>query len=310
MDYSSLLSGLPPLYLLVVLGFLAGRKGLVEPLPLAQLLIWFCSPSVVLLGTLKADLSSGLLFLPAAIWPIATLMGVSSLLIGRRLWSNGTERIAAFASGTGNTGYFGIPVCLAVLGSDSLPYVVAISFGFTAYEVSVGYFMVARDQADWRAAVTKTISLPALHAFWIGLACNAAGINLPDMVITTLDYGARSLSFLGMLIIGVSLSNVRASDFDLKLNGYLLAVKFVAWPVLAYGIIRLEAYFFGRLPDLAQATLLVESLVPVAANTVAYATQLGVQAKAAALLVLTSTLLAIFILPLALPLLFPIFTAP
>ncbi len=54
---------------------------------------------------------------------------------------NPLSNILAFATGSGNTGYFGIPVGIALFGEKVLPVFIIAGFGFILFENSLGFFL-------------------------------------------------------------------------------------------------------------------------------------------------------------------------
>jgi predicted permease len=71
---------------------------------------------------------------------LGTVLSLLFLAVGK--WAFGkdsTKNILAFAAGTGNTGYFGIPAATALFGDAALSPVVLCILGVILYEHSVGF---------------------------------------------------------------------------------------------------------------------------------------------------------------------------
>src|SRR5690606_25831099 len=86
--------------------------------------------------------------------------------------------------------------------------------------------------------------------------------------------------------------------------------KFVVWPALVIALILFDQQvthlFVGR-NDIYQVMFLM-SIVPIAANTVAYATFLKTEPERAALIVFVSTIFAIVYIPLMTSFVLPLVT--
>jgi predicted permease len=288
---------LVPLYLLVAIGFAMGKFLHVKSAEIGKLTLFVLSPAVVFKGFYSAKLEGAMLALPFAVMAAACVVALLAQPLAGRLWRDGRERIASFTAATGNTGFFGIPACLALIGPESLPYVVLVSFGFTAYENSLGFFVVARAEASWGGALLRVLRYPGLHACWIGLLLNATQVKLPAYVPQTVDLLAGGFSALGMMIVGLGLAGITRLRLDLGFIAFTFAWKFLAWPALAVGFIALDRAWLHAFSTVGHKVLLVESLVPMAAVTVVHASLRNIHPDRAALAVAASTLFALVWLP-------------
>lgn len=289
---------LVPLYALVAIGFALGRVLKVDSRDVGALALYVLSPAVVFKGFHGARLDGALAVLPLAVYGLACLAAWLSLPLAARLWRDGRERIAAFSAATGNTGFFGIPACLVLLGPDSLPFAVMVSFGFTAYENTVGYFTVARAEATAVGALVRVLRYPGLHACWLGVTVNLLDVRLPGYVPQTVDLLAGGFSAVGMMIVGLGLARVIRLRVDLGFLGFAFAWKFLAWPLVALAFVWVDRTVLHAFPPIAHKVLVVESLVPMAAVTVVHATLRDVHPDRAAVAVAASTLFALVWLPL------------
>ncbi len=292
-----------PLYVLVAIGFALGRLMGVKSAEIGKLVLYVLSPAVVFKGFYTARLDGAMLALPFAVMGLACLAALAARPLARRLWSDGRDSIATFTAATGNTGFFGIPACLALIGPDSLAYVVLVSFGFTAYENSLGFFMVARSQATWRGALGRMARYPGLHACWLGVVINLwmnqwGGGPLPDFIPRTVDMLAGGFSAIGMMIVGLGLAGIARLRVDVGFCLFTFAWKFLFWPMVAMAFIWLDRGFLHSLSPMAHQVLLVESLVPMAAVTVVHAALRGIHPDHAAMAVAISTVLALVWLPM------------
>lgn len=301
---ASLLIKLLPIYVLVALGYVAGRRLDVKSQEIGRILLFFLGPAVIFKGFSTADLGSALLGLPLVIFLLSVVIAVTTLALARRRWSDGRERILAFTAATGNTGYFGIPACLALIGPEALPVVVMVIFGIVLYEVSVGYYIVMRARVTMGQALRRVAAYPGLHAAWAGLLVNALEVPLPAAVGDTVTLLTGAYSPLGMMIVGIGLSGLRLQrtqgGIDTGFLGAAFAAKFVLWPALAYGFVLLDRAVLGLFDALTHKVIMVESLVPLAAITVVHATLQDIRPDQASLAVGASTVAALVYLPLML----------
>lgn len=295
---TSLAIKLAPLYALVAIGFALGRLLDVKGQDLGKLALFVLSPAVVFKAFVTADLRGALLALPFVIFGLCSLVALLAQPLTGRCWKDGRERIAAFTAGTGNTGFFGIPACLSLIGPESLPYVVMVSFGATAYENSVGFFTIARSEASVRGALLRMLKYPGLHACWLGAAFNLSGTRVSVPVMQTVEILSGGFVPVGMMIVGLGLAQIRRFSFDFGFTAVTFITKFTLWPALALGFIWMDKNWLHAFGKVGHQVLLVESLTPLAAITVVHAAMRNIHPDRAAIAVALSTLFALFWLPL------------
>ena len=167
----------------------------------------------------------------------------------------------------------------------------------TLAEITTGYYIGARGNHSVRDSLIKLLKLPALHAIWLALLWNAADMTLPAIAVEWWEKFTGAWVIIGMMLIGVALGKVETFRVDFKLIGWLSVVKFILWPAAAIGLVMFDIAFLGLLDRPAQIILIVMGTVPLAGNTVAYATQLDILPGEAATAILASTLLALVYIP-------------
>jgi malate permease and related proteins len=106
-----------------------------------------------------------------------------------------------------------------------------------------------------------------------------------------------------MMIIGMGLVGVGLKNFDISFIGATFFAKFVVWPITIFLIVLLDRYVGHIFDASVHQVLMLMSIVPLAANTVAIATELRTHPEKAAIAVLLSTIFALFFIPLVVSLL-------
>ncbi|MDD4319104.1 MAG: hypothetical protein PHW10_02150 [Candidatus Peribacteraceae bacterium] len=286
-----------PLYALIALGWFAGVVLKVHRDSIAFLLIYILTPIVILDGMLSVQLSAATLSLPFFFWALCTVICIASFICAKFFWINETRNLAAFASANGNTGYFGIPVAIALFGTGALGPLVLGSLGFILYENTVGFFVLSRGTFTIRESLRKVVRLPAMYALFFGLFLRLAHVAPSAAVFDTIASVRGAYGVLGMMVIGLGLAGMRRDAFDLRLVGFTHAVKFILWPLLVVGLLRLDARFFHFYDPALHPVMLLLSMVPLAVNTVAFSVIARVQPQKASLIVLTSTIVALIVIP-------------
>ena len=186
-----ILQKLLPLYLLVGVGFVCGRKLKLETAPFGRLLIYFFTPTVVFTAVMNAKLTSSLMALPILFYLLCTAICLLTYFLSAAFVSSPTRNLLAFAAGNANSGYFAIPVGASLFGEQAVGVIVLCSFGFILYENTVGYFITARGKFDSRDSLRRVLRLPAIYAFAAALLLNLMGVGIPEALRDTLTNGAR-----------------------------------------------------------------------------------------------------------------------
>jgi len=294
----ALLYKLLPLYVTVALGWVAGRYLDASGRHIAGIMMYIVTPSVVFAGVMNAPLSPEVVLLPFLTFSLCSLLGLLHLWLARRWVHDGSANMIPLSVGTGNTGYFGIPVALLLFGEQGLSIYIVCLLGTTLYENSVGFYLAARGRFGVRDCLLKVARLPSIYAFGLAVAFNLSDLSIPSVLMPLFDNLRGAYSILGMMIIGMSILSFRGLAGDLRFTALAFFGKFVSWPLLALGFWCLDSRWL-EFYDLAvyQAIFLI-SITPIAANTVVIATLLNTEPQQAAGITLLSTLFALVYIPL------------
>lgn len=276
------------------LGWVAGRVLGVGAKDLSALLVYIVSPLVIFLAIVRSPADwSYFVYSFGALLTASTAAWVA-LGLGRVLWRDGRANLFAFAGGTGNTGYFALPLVFALFDEQQVAIAAFIIIGVNLYEFTVGYFIAARGSEDARNSLLGIARLPILYAALAGVLCKGAGWMPGELLASSLGNFKGAYSILGMVVIGITF----ASCHRLRLDwGFILAA--LSWKHLIFPMVGLAV--FHLLVPLSPAALPVVALMlatPMAANTVVIANVLNVHPEKAAAAVMLSTLLALITVPL------------
>lgn len=292
-----LLPTLIPLYVIIAFGYIGGRYLDVHLHSMAIVSMYFISPVVNFGAIWRLEFSPAYLLLPVMVYFVAAGMAFLSYYLARLRWKDDTANLCGMALGGANTGYFGLPIILALFGPDSAGIYLLATFAMTLSENTICYYIGARGGASVKDSVKKVLGLPAFHAIWAALALNFLNVDPPKAFLTYWQYFAGSWVVIGMMLIGVALAGVKSFRINWLLIGFTFFMKFIIWPLAMGGIIALDVYALHLFTHEIHIMLLIAGVVPLMANTVAFAARLGVRPGEAATAVLLSTLFALFYIP-------------
>ena len=290
--------------LYIVPGFLLckGKKAVAEHLPtLSGLLVYVCSPALIISSFLKLDFSLASLLDMGAFFLVTLVLQVLFILlltfIFLRKFENATYRIVTFASVLGNVGFFGLPIIKALFpeNPEVMCYSAMYGISMNLLAFTVGVFLITKKKEYMtpKAAVLNSASF----ALVIGLVCYIFGVGdkMPSVLFNSIDLLGAMTTPLCMLILGVRLATVRFCKLFLRPSVYFATLgKLVLFPLFCYGAV----YFIPGLSDVFKASVMVLSATPCASMILNLAEMHHTETELSANSVLVSTLLCFITIPL------------
>lgn len=295
--FFTLLTNLIPLYVLIGIGWLAGRFFEVDRNTLANLAIFIMLPIVVFGFVLKLDFQASYFLLPIVIYAVQASIGLAFLWLGRKIYDGAEANILAMAASMGNTGYFGLPLVLLIFPPEQVAIYIFAMMGGSVYEATIGYYIAARGRFDVRTSLIKLAKFPTLYAIVLAFIVRSLEINMPVQFDLYWGYFKGAYVLIGMMIIGAALAKVKNLVVGPRFLSLAFAGKFVAWPALVLLFTALDQSVFGLFEPEIHKLLLIMALVPTAANVAAFASQLDLVPEKAATTILFSTIFALFYIP-------------
>lgn len=279
------------------LGYLADKVLSTNRDTIARLAFFIINPLVIFNGVLYVELEPSVLSLPLLTFFIASCLCLLFYRLSKGLWEDSSRNLVAYSAGTGNSGYFGLPVAL-LLFSDALEGVyILLLLGVTLYENTLGYYILAKGSHPAKECIRKVLKLPSLYAFFAALALNYLKVPIPEVFEDFMQHIKGAYIVLGMMIIGLSLATLPHFKLDMKFLGMTFLAKFFAWPVMVLVFNFLDTHIFGIYSQDIHRALMLIAIVPIAVNTVIVSSLLDSKSEKAAAAVLLSTLFALVYVP-------------
>lgn len=299
----ALLLEIAPLYIIAVMGFMAGKLFTINIKTVATLAIYFTAPVVVLITASSLPFTPNLFTAIALVIAIAIILCFILLKLLSPFVSEKTRQLLGLGIGTSNYGYFGLPVAFAVFGAEEIAAYIILGYGLYIYENTIGLFMISKGEKGWRQSLKTMATFPGLYAAAIGISLSGFGINLVLVTEPILDIFKGAFTFLGMAMIGIGLSQLERFRIDLVYVGTMLLTKFIFWPLSALGLVWLDKNYLNLLEPLFYMPLILLSIMPMAANNITFAAQFDNHPGKASMGVVVTTLFSVIYIPLALKLL-------
>lgn len=289
---------LVPIYILVLLGFVAGRYLNIGKESVANLLIFILAPIVVFNGILNTEMNVGTLSLPLLFLAISCVVAMTSYFLAGFVWSDSNRNILAFLAGSSNSGFFGIPMVVAIFGTSAIGVAALAVIGTTLYLNTLGYFIAAKGKHSTKESLKKLLQMPIIYASIAGLIANFANLQINEQYSNLINNFNGAFIVLGMMLVGLGLADIKKIRFDLKFIAFSTFSKFILWPLAVLIILVLDDIFFGIYDEQTRKIIFMISIVPIAANVVAYSTILKSHPEKTALSVFITTITALLIVPI------------
>lgn len=297
--FFTLLLKIIPLYVIILLGFFAGKYMDVKKESVANLVIYLIAPVIFFHGVFTTHISLSSLSLPFLVFAICCLIALLFYFIGNFFWKDSTKNMLSFISSDGNNGYFGLPIALLIFPESLIGLYIFAGLGMLMYENTLGFFIAARGHHTIQESLKKLLKLPLIYAVGLGLIANVAGLHFDSIYTDTIANFKGAYVILGMMIIGLALSGISQYKFDFLFTGFAFLAKFFVWPLLVALIIFIDTNFLHFYNADVYKILILLAVIPIAANTVAFATLLKSHPEKVAIAVLFSTMFALFSVPFA-----------
>lgn len=286
-----------PLYLNILLGYIAGKKLQANQETINKLMFYMISPLVIFNGIINTHLDWRIASLPILTFAISCTLCVIFYRFSRKIWTDTSKNIMAFSAGSGATGYFGVPLALMIFDQQAVGVYIMALLGVTLYDNSLGYYISFKGIHSRKECIQNILSLPTLYAFLFGLIINIFHLPIPEVYTDFITPIKGVYIVMGMMIVGVGLANITEFKLDFKYVGMTFLAKFLAWPLLVFLVIAIDRAFFEIYEPISHQALILISIVPLAINTVIIASLMKCQPERAAATVLLSTLFALLYVP-------------
>lgn len=269
------LTGFAIIALAVIVGYVAGRVGVLGPEArpvLARLNFSVLAPFLLFSVLATADVRA----LFSALLPVSAIAAVAMMLVfslvSLLIWRRGIARtvVGALGSGYVNANNFGIPIAVYMLGDAafSAPIVLLQLLLFAPIALAILGAKVTGNTSAWQIT-RSTITNPIIVGSLLGLIVSLTGIELPAIVLEPIALIGHAAVPLMLIAYGLSLHGQRLLEAGTGRRDVLLAsgLKLVVMPLAAWAVGR---FVFG-LDDQALYAVTVLAALPTAQNVFNYA---------------------------------------
>ena len=177
--FLSILFKILPLYIFVVIGFIAGKYLNIDAKGIGKLIIYIIAPFVIFEAITHSNLSLSTFVLPMVAFIMCSFVAFIFYSYGKYIYSDSRANVLAIVSAEGNTGYFGIPIALLLFDQSVFGIYILGTLGVTIFENTVVYYLTARGRYSVKESLYRLKRLPAIYAFVCAIVFLYLEINLP-----------------------------------------------------------------------------------------------------------------------------------
>ena len=291
MNFLPLVHAIVMLFLLLVIGYICGRTGVVDSVAskkLSRLVITVTNPALIIYSLIKMEYSAENLVIGLGTllfgFAFHIILAVFSYFCCLRLKPLDERKITEFTIIFGNVGFIGFPILQSLLGDKGLFMGAFFVASFNIVLWTWGLSILARGRKDIPLSPKKVLLNWGTVPCYIGITLYLAKGFLPTVLpkavtsvfsiyvsppmMQAFSYVAPMCTPLSMFIIGALLAG--RTPRQLLTNGkiyYLCTLKLVVFPLLVCGAMKLlgmdtEWIWFGTIvaamPSATVVTMLAE----------------------------------------------------
>jgi predicted permease len=288
---SALLSVVIPAAIVVMAGFIAGRKIELDLPTLTRLTLYILSPALIIDSLLQTELPAAEGLRLAAGFAISTALLYGLVVVisvtGRFPKPLRTSLLATTIFP--NTGNLGLSLTLLALGEAGLERAVVAYLCSAVLVFGFGPALVSGE--GLKRGMKTTLRLPLMWALLIGLLLRMGQVELPLGIDDGIHLLAQAAVPALLITLGIQISRTRfvprPPDF------WMAAMRLGGGPLAAYVAGRMVG-----LDQLALQVLVLQCATPTAVNALLVAAEFGGDSARAARAVVLTTVLAFGTLPL------------
>ena len=302
-DFFLTLEKVAVLFLLIVIGFIAGKLKLISEQgqkDITQLVLYVTMPATIFsamqLEMSQERLNTAFLVLGVMVFCYIIMFVVGFISSKRLPLTKGQKDIFQTALLLSNTSFMGYPIIQSLLGQEALFYaVVGAGFIFETVSWSLGVYLISRNGSEsagfnWK----KVVFSPGILSIVVGLIFFGFQWSMPEPINSVINMMSPATSPLAMIVIGLMLSRSNLKEALQNKFIYLAsALKLLVVPM----IITLTLKAFGISgPALVIPVIMIS--MPTATYVAMFSGNYGNDSKFASQIVFMTSLLSMITIPI------------
>lgn len=302
------LQGIFEILFIIGIGFILAKKGwfVADTSALLTKLVMKIALPLYMLCQLEKDFThdSLLQIAPDLLLPFSSIL--LAYVVGRiavKLLHIRQDRQGVFITCffIANTIFIGLPVNLALFGTQSVPSVMLYYMANTTMFWTLGVYHIVNDSTGGEKAMPlfslqtlKKVFSPPLLGFLIGLAFILTNIQLPDFLLVSFQYVGNLATPLSLMVIGIEMSSISLASvhWDRDLVGALCG-RFIICPLCVLALLPVIV-----VTPMSAQVFTMQASMPAMTQMTVVAKAVGADVKYATQVSFLSVVLGLIVIPL------------
>lgn len=302
------LQGIFEILFIIGIGFILAKKGwfIADTSALLTKLVMKIALPLYMLCQLEKDFThdSLLQIAPDLLLPFSSIL--LAYVVGRiavKLLHIRQDRQGVFITCffIANTIFIGLPVNLALFGTQSVPSVMLYYMANTTMFWTLGVYHIVNDSTGGEKAMPlfslqtlKKVFSPPLLGFLIGLAFILANIQLPEFLLVSFQYVGNLATPLSLMVIGIEMSSISLASvhWDRDLVGALCG-RFIICPLCVLALLPVIV-----VTPMSGQVFTMQASMPAMTQMTVVAKAVGADVKYATQVSFLSVVLGLIVIPL------------
>ncbi len=286
------LSNIVPISIMIAIGLTLHRVFQLDIRTLSKLNFYCFSPAIVFLMLYRSNISVALLgqVLLYLLLFLSAMLLLSWIVVKLRKFPPSMASAMHNSVIYYNSANYAIPLNGLVFRGDPLTLAVQVLVLMVQNVLpnTLGVYMVNRHKTSGREIIRTVLTFPAVYAIPLAFLLRGLGVEVPEPLMTPIQYVANGFIAIALLTLGVQLGGISWKISNLNVI-YSVTLRLLVAPVVAAGIVLLLGYE----GDVARA-LVLSSAVPSSLSSVLLAIEFDNEPEFASQAVLLSTLSSTF----------------
>ena len=295
--FKQLYVSLLPYLCCIPIGYLISKRDWIPKSWIHKPLLFVLLPILVIDHVLDAGFSN-LVILAIISFLLAFLMIFPAMLVDKTVDNSGNINILKSGFSYFNVAFFGIPTVKSLFGDDAVTTLICIYVGTALYGNIIGYIQVAKSKFSTKQAIIEVLKVPFIYIIILALILNGFKVETPEDVKPVVDVMGTVVSVMGMLIIGMNLTNIKFKSLNWGYYAKVLGIRAISAILITAVLMGLEFWLIDGLDKEQRKVMALIPLFPIVANLAVFASFLKSQEKQAALLIVFSMVISMILVPI------------
>ncbi|UAB83392.1 hypothetical protein INR75_14560 [Zunongwangia sp. SCSIO 43204] len=295
--FKDLYISLLPYLCCIPIGYLISKREWIPKSWIHKPLLFVLLPILVIDHVLDAGFSN-LVILAIISFLLAFLMIFPAMLVDKTVDNSGNINILKSGFSYFNVAFFGIPTVKSLFGDDAVTTLICIYVGTALYGNIIGYIQVAKSKFSTKQAIIEVLKVPFIYIIILALILKGFKVETPEAVKPVVDMMGTVVSVMGMLIIGMNLTNIKFKSLNWGYYSKVLGIRSISAILITAALMGLEYWLVDGLEKEQRQVMALIPLFPIAANLAVFASFLKSQEKQAALLIVFSMVISMILVPI------------